>query len=1033
MVLSELSIKRPVFATVISLVLIVFGIISYQRLALREYPDIDRPIISVSTSYGGAAANVVESRITQIIEGAVSSIEGLRTVESVSSDGYSRVSLEFDIERDIDEAANDVRDRVSRVVGRLPEEADPPRVSKRGGGSGADLIIGVRHPTMSQMELTDYAERHLLDRFSIVDGVADARVFGGKRFAMRVWLDRRALAARGLTVQDVESALRSENVELPAGRLESETREFSIRLERGFRTAEDFRRLVVRRGEGYLVRLDDVADVEVAPEDLRDSFTAEGQSAIGIGVSRQSTANTLAVISGVKAAMEEVRPQLPEGMELIVLRDSSVFIQAAIHEVRLALLIACALVIGIIFVFLGSGRAALVPAVTVPIALISAFIVLAAFGFSINLLTSLALVLAIGLLVDDSIVVLENIHRRIEEGEPPLLASFRGVNEVAFAVIATTLVLVAVFVPIGLMGGETGRLFTEFAFAITGAVVFSSIVALTLSPMLCSKILRPRASESALTRTVDGVFRRVIAWYDRALRLAVRNPVISLAALILILGSIWVMLGTVVSEYEPSEDRGALFVRMSAPEGTGFDASRAYMERVTDKLTPLVERGEAQHVLAMTPGWGAGGVNQGTAIIDLAPWAERERSANQVARELMGELSEIVGVRVFVFQPSGLSFSWGQPIQFVIGGPTYEELARWRDIIVEKARAYPGLVGVDADYKETTPQLRVEVDKGRAAEMGVSSLTVGRTLQTMLGSRNVTTFVDRGEEYNVVLQGAEEERRTPTDLANIYVRSTTTGRLIPLANLVTFEERAEASELRRYNRMRAVTISANIADGYSMGQCLAFLENAVREELPSSAMVGYKGLSEKLKESSGAVAFVFIISLVIAYLVLSAQFESFVSPFVIMLTVPMGILGAAVGMLLMGVTLNIFSQIGLVMLIGLAAKNGILIVEFTNQLRDRGLDFEEAVFRAARLRLRPVLMTGFSTAIGAIPLILATGAGAASRLSLGTVVAFGATSACILTLFVVPIGYYYLVRGQASPKERERRLESLRDEYEDAM
>ena len=608
MVLSELSIKRPVFATVISLVLVVFGIISYQRLALREYPDIDRPIISVSTSYGGAAANVVESRITQIIEGAVSSIEGLRTVESASADGYSRVSLEFDIERDIDEAANDVRDRVSRVVGRLPEEADPPRVSKRGGGSGADLIIGVRHPTMSQMELTDYAERHLLDRFSIVDGVADARVFGGKRFAMRVWLDRRALAARGLTVQDVESALRSENVELPAGRLESETREFSIRLERGFRTAEDFRSLVIVRGaDGYLVTLDDVADVEVAPEDLRDSFTAEGQSAIGIGVSRQSTANTLAVISGVKAAMEEMRPQLPEGMELIVLRDSSVFIQSAIREVRLALLIACALVIGIIFVFLGSGRAALVPAVTVPISLVSAFIVLAAFGFSINLLTSLALVLAIGLLVDDSIVVLENIHRRIEEGEPPLLASFRGVNEVAFAVIATTLVLVAVFVPIGLMGGETGRLFTEFAFAIAGAVVFSSIVALTLSPMLCSKLLRPRESEGALTRTVDAVFRRVIAWYDRALRLSVRNPVISLAVLILILGSIWIMLGSIVSEYEPSEDRGALFVRMSAPEGTGFEASRGYMERVTDKLTPLIQSGEAHHVLAMTPGWGAGG------------------------------------------------------------------------------------------------------------------------------------------------------------------------------------------------------------------------------------------------------------------------------------------------------------------------------------------------------------------------------------------------------------------------------------------
>ncbi|MBD3348134.1 MAG: MMPL family transporter [Candidatus Eisenbacteria bacterium] len=1034
MILPELSIKRPVFATVISLVLVTFGVISYQRLSLREYPDIDRPNISVSTSYQGAAANVVESRITQIIEGAVSSIEGLKSVESSSSDGYSRVSLEFDIDRDIDEAANDVRDRVSRVVRRLPDEADAPRISKWGAGGGADLIIGIRHPTMSQMELTDYAERHLIDRFSIVDGVASARVFGGKRYSMRVWLDRRALAARGLTVQDVESALRTENVELPAGRLESVDREFSIRLERGFRTAEDFRRLVVDRGpDGYLVRLDDVADVEIAPEDLRDSFTAEGQSAVGIGVSRQSTANTLSVISGVKAAMEEMRPQLPEGMELIVLRDSSVFIEAAIDEVRLALLIACALVIGIIFLFLGSGRAALVPAVTVPISLISAFIVLYAFGFSVNLLTSLALVLAIGLLVDDSIVVLENIHRRIEDGEPPLLAAFRGANEVAFAVIATTLVLVAVFVPISLMGGETGRLFTEFAFAITGAVVFSSIVALTLSPMLCSKVLRPRDSEAALIKTVDGVFRRIVAWYERALRLAIRNPVISLAVLILILGSIWVMLGTIVSEYEPSEDRGTLFVRMSAPEGTGFDASREYMERVTDRITPLIARGEAQHVIAMTPGWGAGGVNHGTAIADLAPWADRERSADQIARELSGELSDLIGVRVFVFQPSGLSFSWGQPIQFVIGGPTYEDLARWRDIIVEKAKSYPGLVGVDADYKETTPQLRVEVDKDRAAELGVSSQTVGRTLESMLGSRNVTTFVDRGEEYNVVLQGAEEERRTPTDLENIYVRSSRSGELIPLANLVSLEERAEASELRRYNRMRAVTISAGIADGYSMGQCLAFLEEAVREELPASASIGYKGLSEKLKESSGAVAFVFIIALIIAYLVLSAQFESFVSPFVIMLTVPMGMIGATVGMLLMGVTLNIFSQIGLIMLIGLAAKNGILIVEFTNQLRDRGLGFEEAVFRASRLRLRPILMTGLSTAIGALPLILASGAGAASRLSLGTVVAFGATSACLLTLFVVPVGYYYLCRRQASPREMERRLAGLRGEHEDRV
>ena len=724
--------------------------------------------------------------------------------------------------------------------------------------------------------------------------------------------------------------------------------------------------------------------------------------------------------------MEEMRPSLPEGMELIVLRDSSVFIEAAIREVRIALLIACALVVGIIFVFLGSVRAAMVPAVTVPISLISAFIVLYAFGFSVNLLTSLALVLAIGLLVDDSIVVLENIHRRIEEGEPTLLAAFRGVNEVAFAVIATTLVLVAVFVPISLMSGETGKLFTEFAFAITGAVVFSSIVALTLSPMMCSKFLRPREKEGALIKTVDRAFQRIIASYDKALRLCVRHPLASLTVMILILGSIWVMLDSIITEYEPQEDRGTLSVRMTAPEGTGFDAAREYMERVTDRITPLRETGEAHHVLAMIPGWGGGGgVNSGTGIIDLAPWEERDRTATQIARELSGELAQVTGVRVFVFEPSGLSFHWGQPIQFVIGGPTYEELARWRDIIIERAKDYPGLVGVDADYKETTPQLRVAIDRDRAAELGVSSQTVGRTLETMLGSRLATTFVDRGEEYNVVLQGKEEQRQTPTDLENIYVRSSGTGELAPLSNLVILEERADASELRRYNRMRAVTISANMAEGYSMEDCLAFLERTVREELPQTATISYKGLSQRLKESTGAVIFVFVVSLVIAYLVLSAQFESFVSPFVIMLTVPMGMLGAAIGMLLIGVTLNIFSQIGLIMLIGLAAKNGILIVEFANQLRDRGFGFEEALFRASRLRLRPIMMTGLSTAIGAVPLILASGAGAMSRLSLGTVVAFGATSACLLTLFVVPVGYYYLCRGQASPKALAEKLKAL--------
>jgi multidrug efflux pump len=508
-----------------------------------------------------------------------------------------------------------------------------------------------------------------------------------------------------------------------------------------------------------------------------------------------------------------------------------VFIEAAVREVRLSLVLACLLVIAIIFAFLGSVRAAMVPAVSVPISLVSAFIVMYALGFSVNLLTMLALVLSIGILVDDSIIVLENIHRRIEDGEPPLLAAYRGASEVAFAVIASTLVLVAVFVPISLMRGETGRLFTEFAIAMAAAVVFSGVVALTLSPMMCSKMLRPREKEGALTRTVDATFKRVTAAYDRALRRCASRPYLSLAALVLICGATWVMIGNIPSELEPQEDRGALMVRMTAPEGTSFSASLEYMERITKKLNGLVERGEARHVLAMTPGGrnSAGAVNTGNGTIELAPWGERDRSATQIARSLSKDLETVVGVRAVVIQPPGLTRFFGQPVQFVIGGPTYEDLVKWRDIMLEKAKQYPGLYAVDADYKETTPQYRVVIDRDRAAELGVTSESIGHTLQTMLGSRVVTTFVDRGEEYDVILQGTDEERRTPSDLENIYVRSTRTGELIPLANLVTLEERADASSLKRYNRIRAITISGSIAEGYSMSDCLSFLEKTARE------------------------------------------------------------------------------------------------------------------------------------------------------------------------------------------------------------
>ncbi len=1030
MLITDISIKRPVFATVISLLLVTFGIIAYLRLPLREYPDIDTPVITIRTAYVGASASVVEAKVTQIMEGSVSGLEGLKTIESSSEDGQSEVSLEFDVKRDIDEAANDVRDKVSRVSSQLPEETDAPEISKSSSGGMADLMIGLMHPTMTQMELTDYADRYLVDRFSTVDGVAQAQIFGEKRYSMRIWLSRINLAAHGLTVEDIENALGAENIELPAGRLESQDREFSLRVKRGYRTPDDFRGLVVTRGpDGHHVKLGDVARIEVASATLRDSFTADGQNMVGIGVSRQSTANTLKMIKGVKAVIQDMQPDLPKGMEMIVLRDSSVFIDAAVREVLISLVLAVALVVGIIFLFLGSVRAALIPAVTVPLSLVAIFIVLYALGFTVNLLTLLALVLAIGMVVDDAIIVLENIHRRIEGGEPPLLAAFRGAREVGFVVIVTTVVSVAVFLPISLMAGDVGKLFTEFAYAIAGALAFSGIIALTLSPMMCSKLLKPKTEESTLTRLVETAFKRMVAVYDRALRRCVRHPYAALFVLVVLCGSVWVLIGRMQSELEPQEDRAALMVRMTAPEGASFSASEGYMKEITSRLHRLLDSGEARHVLSITPGSrnAQGAVNSGIGIVELKPWEERKRTADQMAWELFAEVKSVPGVRAFVMQPSGLTTFFGQPVQFVIGGSTYEDLMQWRDIVVRKAKAYPGLVGVDADYKETTPQYRVTVAHDRAAELGVSSKTIGRTLETMLGSRQVTTFVSDGEEYDVILQGSEDERRTPSDLQNIYVRSVRSGELIPLSNLVSTEEQADASTLRRYNRIRAITISGSIAEGYSMSDCLSFLEKTVREELPPTATINYKGQSQKFKEAGGSIIFVFVLALIIAYLVLAAQFESFMSPFIIMMTVPMGLLGATIGMLCFGVTLNIYSEIGLVMLIGLAAKNGILIVEFANQLRDQGVPFDEAVFQAARLRLRPIAMTGLSTAIGALPLVFATGAGAMSRISLGSVIFFGATSACLLTLFVVPVGYFHLLRSHSSPKALEYKLAAFED------
>ena len=1029
MILSDLSVTRPVLASVLSLLLLAFGLVAFDRLPLREYPDIDPPVVSIETVYPGAAANVVETRITQLIEDRVAGVEGIRTIESQSQDGRSDITIEFDIGRDIDGAANDIRDRVSGILDQLPVEAEPPDIQKVDSNEDVIMWLNLASPKMTVPQLTDYARRYLVDRFSVLDGVARVRVGGEQTYAMRIWLDRSALAARGLTVADVEAALRAENLELPAGSVESIDRELTVRLDRSFRTADDFARLVLAQGiDGYLVRLGDVARVELGTEEDRTLFRGNGVPMVGLGIIKQSTANTIAVANAAKAEMARINPTLPDGMKIAQSYDTSVFIDEAIDEVFKTLGIAIALVVLVIFLFLGSVRAMLVPAVTVPVSLVATFIVLYALGFSINILTLLALVLAIGLVVDDAIVVLENVHRRMEQyGETRLVAAFRGTRQVGFAVVATTVVLVAVFVPIAFLQGDVGRLFSEFALTMAAAVSFSTFVALSLSPMLASQIL-PAAHggrRRSLSDGVDWAFGKLRRGYGALLRFLLRQKWLVLIAFIATIGSAYWLFTHTPQEYAPKEDRGAFFVLVNGPEGASYRYMEEYMTEIERRLLPYAESGEAIRVLVRTPrGFGGGAAfNTGIVIVVLNRFDQR-RGAFTIMNEVRGKLADLPGVMAFPVMRQGFGARISKPVQFVLGGGSYEELAQWRDQLVAAIEAEnPGLIGLDWDYKETKPQLRVEIDYDRAADLGVKVGTIGRTLETMLGSRRVTTFIDGGEEYDVILEGERSSQRTPASLSNLYVRSERSGELIPLSNLVRISEQADSQSLNRYNRIRAITLEANLADDLPLGAALDYLEAKVREVLPEQAQIDYKGQSADFRDSGSGILFVFLLGVAVVYLVLAAQFESWVHPFVIMLTVPLAMAGALLGLWWTDQSLNIYSEIGLIMLVGLSAKNGILIVEFANQLRDQGKGFRDALLEAADVRLRPIVMTGITTAAGSIPLLLSSGAGAETRTVIGTVILAGVLAATLFTLFVVPVAYDLLARHTGSPGDVQRRLE----------
>jgi multidrug efflux pump len=1013
--LSDVAVRRPVLATVINALLVVFGLFALFTITVREYPDIDPPFVSVSTNYPGASAAVVETKITEILEARIAGIEGIRSMTSSSRDGRSRITVEFNLNRDVDAAANDVRDRISRALNNLPVEAEPPEVSKADDDASPILWMVLSSDRLTPLELSDFARRYLVDRFGAVDGVAMVRVGGARWPSMRIWLDRKAMAARQLTVADVEEALLRQNVERPAGRLESTDREFTLRTARPFSSPEQFRELVVARGgDGFPVRLGELARIEIGPEDQRTEFRANGVPAVGLGVLKQSKANTLTVARAVKAEMETIAAGLPEGMSLRVNSDFSLFIEASLQEVVKTLFIAGLMVVTVIFLFLGSLRVTLIPALTVPISIIASFTFLLAMGFSVNILTLLALVLAIGLVVDDTIVVVENIHRRIELGEPPLLAAFRGAREVGFAVVATTLVLIAVFTPLAFLQGNIGRLFREFALALAAAVACSSIVALTLSPVLSSWLLRPA---SGANHGAQAHLHRGREWYGRALERLVRIPWSSVAILVPLLGGAVLLFNVLPKQFTPVEDRGQLFVQVTAPEGASYEYTSRYMSQIEGILLSRIGQGEIDRMIVRIPSFGAADeVNTGIALVSMSDWRTRQRSTGDVAAEIDEELGELPGVRASVVQRGAFGLRFGQPVQVVLGGATFEELAQWRDTVIARVnRENPRLIRMDSNYRETKPMLELDIDLQRAGDLGVPVEVIGRTLETLLAGRRVTTFADRGEEYDVWLQAGVADRGSPADLANIYVRSVTSGRLIPLANVISTREASGSASYNRHDRLRSITLSAGLAPGYTLGEALEYLEQVVAEELPPTARLSYAGESRELKESGQALYFFFGMALLVVFLVLAAQFESFVHPLVIMTTVPLAVFGALAAMFVFGYSLNIYTQIGVIMLIGLAAKNGILIVEFANQRRDAGREFLDALVDASKTRLRPILMTSISTVAGSVPLILSTSAGAEARQNLGLVVFWGVLFAAFLTLFVVPAFYALLARRTGSP------------------
>lgn len=1003
MKIAETCIRRPVFAIVINLLVLLFGIISYERLTVREYPNIDVPVVTVETTYPGASARIIETQVTKPIEDTLSGIEGIDFIRSISRSEQSQITVQFKLDRDSDAAASDVRDRVGRARKLLPEDIDEPIVTKVEADAQPIMWLSLSSTEHSSLDVSEYADIVVQDRLQTIPGVATVNLFAQRRYSMRIWLDRDRLAAYQLTAADVEDALRAQNVEIPAGRIESVEREFTVLTETDLNLPSEFEQIVLKTSDsGALVRMKDVARVELGPEEERQVARFNNRTTIALGIVKQSIANPLEISDDIQKVLPEIEKTLPKGMKLQVAFNSSIFIRESINSVYHTIIEATVLVVLVIFFFLRTIRATLIPLVTIPISLIGAMAMMYAFGFSINTLTLLAMVIAIGLVVDDAIVVLENVFRHIEEGMDRVHAAVKAMREIGFAVIAMTLTLAAVFAPVAFTPGRTGQLFVEFALTLAGSVIVSGFIAITLTPMMCSRMLKANHNEPAWSKRIEGILQKLETKYREKLNWSLGYRLYIVAGSIIIFLCSALIFSFTSSELSPPEDRGIIYGSGIAPEGATIDYSDKYAKQM-EKIMQSVPEYKWNFMAVGFPF-----ITQSFTVLGLSDWSDRDRSSFEIIEEIGPKLMSIPGTLNFPINPASLGQRGNsKPVEFVIQTTkSYAELDQLVSQVMAKATQNPGLRAPDSDLRLNKPELRVDVNRDKLATMGVRVDDIGRTLETMLAGRDVTRFKRNGEQYDVIVKIEDDLRRAPNDLESIYVRGRN-NEMVQLSNVVTLEENVAPRELNHFNKLRAATISSVLAPGYTVGDALEFLEQTVREIDPT-ASIDYSGVSREFKESSSSLGFIFILALLFIYLVLAGQFESFRDPIIILLSVPLAMFGALFFMMLTGGTLNVYSQIGLVALIGLISKHGILIVEFANQLQERGYTIRDAVVESAAIRLRPILMTTGAMVLGLFPLAFASGAGAEAREAIGVVMVGGMAFGTLFTLFVVPTFYLLL-------------------------